>query len=99
MADAEEGTAGDHSVEPEVHRYWLGRNVIPERLMLRVRMAVAIGLIQEELIRRKRLSSSELGDYAWSVMEDAPDADGGRVLRVIATPVRSTDGRKPPRRL
>lgn len=98
MADDRGGVAGDHPVEPDVNCYQLGRDVIPQRQMQRVRMAVAIGMVQRDLIRRKRMSPYELRDYAWSVMEDEPDASG-RVLRVIATPLRPPNGRRRPRHL
>jgi hypothetical protein len=91
MAGAGASSAEDQSVEPGCHRFRLGREQIPERLCVRLKMAVAIAAIQEDLIRRGRMSPNEIRDYAWSVMEDAPDEDG-RVLRVIAAPLRSTKG-------
>lgn len=63
---------------------------------MKITMAVGIGKIQEQLVRSGRMSTEELDDFSWSVVEEESGPEGRRFM-VFAQRIKPPPSARPQR--
>jgi hypothetical protein len=76
-------------------KFVIGQDSIPVAALSKIMSAVGIAKVQEQLVRCGRMSTEDMDEHAWSVLEEEPGSDGLRHFVVVAERIKPRRGGRP----